>query len=319
VIVTGSNNDSPLALGTPHGFGDDPRSRSLRRRPTPALLDWAGDVLGGTVNAVRALRGGSSSAIHVLRIAGAAGPATAVLRSYVLADVVEADPDIVGRESAVLGLLRRTRLPTPELLGADPHGERTGVPALLMTRLPGRLEWSPSDLDPWLHELAEVLPALHATPLLAADGIQPFRPYEPGSWAPPAWMRDARLWERAVDVFHRPPADPDRVLIHRDYHPGNVLWRRQRITAIVDWQAASEGPRTVDVFHCRLNLLDRFGLEVADRFVGIWKAVSGSDYHPWAEVVMLVDALGSEPEGRTQQAARDLETALALRLAELGA
>jgi hypothetical protein len=30
---------------------------------------------------------------------------------------------------------------------------------------------------------------------------------------------------------------------------------------------------------------------VADRFLAIWKAISGSEYHPWAEVVMLIDAL----------------------------
>jgi aminoglycoside phosphotransferase (APT) family kinase protein len=257
--------------------------------------------------------------MHALGVARADGLTTAVLRSYVLADVVEEEPDIVEREAAVLGVLRQTRLPTPELLGADPRGERTGVPALLMTLLPGRLEWSPRNLDAWLHELAEVLPALHATPLDAAHQVQPFRPYEPTSWAPPAWMRYPHLWERAVDVFQRSPMDPDRVFIHRDYHPGNVLWHGHRITGIVDWQAASEGPRTVDVFHCRVNLIDRFGLEVADRFVGIWKAISGSDYHPWAEVVMLVEALDPEPGKRGQQSARDLEAALALRLSELGA
>jgi hypothetical protein len=53
----------------------------------------------------------------------------------------------------------------------------------------------------------------------------------------------------------------------------------------VDWQAASRGPRSVDVFHCRGNITDRFGLDVPDRFIDIWQTVSGSTYDPWAEVV----------------------------------
>lgn len=110
----------------------------------------------------------------------------------------------------------------------------------------------------------------------------------------------------------------DRVFIHRDYHPGNVLWKAGRLSGVVDWQAASVGPRTVDVFHCRANLIDRFGLAVADRFVEIWKEVSGSDYHPWAEVVMLVDAMGWRSHERSSRSARALEQALSQRLAELG-
>jgi len=98
------------------------------------------------------------------------------------------------------------------------------------------------------------------------------------------------------------------------------------VSGVVDWQSASLGPRSVDVFHCRANLIDRFGLEVADRFVEVWEAVSGARYHPWAEVVMLVDAIGWAPEARTERARRrteralrDLEHALARSLAALGA
>jgi aminoglycoside phosphotransferase (APT) family kinase protein len=131
-------------------------------------------------------------------------------------------------------------------------------------------------------------------------------------------MERPGLWRRAVEVFHGPRLDADRTFIHRDY-PGNVLWHRRRVSGVVDWQAASLGPRSVDVFHCRRNLIDRFGLEVGDRFVEVWEAVSGARYHPWAEVVMLVDAIGRAPETRTDRARRDLERALARSLAALAA
>ena len=279
---------------------------------------WAEKTLGGRITRVQAHRGGSSSAIHSLWLNGRPSESAVILRSYVIAAVVEEEPDIVEREANTLGVLERTAVPTPGLLGADFTGEDAGVPALLMTRLPGRLDWSPVDVELWLHDLAVVLPAIHATPVTDEDGVQDFRPYTPASWEPPQWLQDKSLWDRGLAVFHGPVLDPDRVFIHRDYHPGNVLWRRGRVSGVVDWPVASRGPRTADVVHCRGNLIYRFGLEVADRWVEVWKAVSGFPYHPWAEVVMLVDGM-TWRQHRGERSARDLETALARSLAELGA
>jgi aminoglycoside phosphotransferase (APT) family kinase protein len=214
--------------------------------------------------------------------------------------------------------LERCEIPTPQLLAADTTGEQTGTPAIVMTRMPGRLQWSPDDLEPWLHELANVLPRLHETPTAPSDGVQSFQPYQPVSWDPPPWMQNPKLWDRALEVFHGPRLDSDAVFIHRDYHPGNVLWRRGRVSGVVDWQAASVGPRTVDVVHCRGNLLSRFGAEVADRFLAIWQSLTGCAYHPWAEIVMLVDAFDWNTRHTQAPAHLDgLEALLERRLAEL--
>ena len=53
-------------------------------------------------------------------------------------------------------------------------------------------------------KLAEVLPVIHDTPVSATDRVQTFRPYRPESWDPPAWLRDQKLWDRALEVFHGP-------------------------------------------------------------------------------------------------------------------
>lgn len=315
--MNGSNsNQSSRLLPTPHGFGDDARSWVLRGRPPDAALRWVEVVTGGRVRAVRAYRGGSSSSIHGVRLDLGSATQTVVLRRYVIDSLNDEEPDIAEREARVLGLLEQCNVPTPGLLAVDVNGDDAGHPAVLMTRVPGRLEWSPTDLEPWLHRLAAVLPTIHEAPITA--GVQEFVPYEPPSWDPPAWLQDPRLWERALGVFHGPRLDPDRVFIHRDYHPGNVLWRRGRVSGVVDWQAASLGPRTADVWHCRGNLLGRFGLDIADRFVEVWESVSGSTYHPWTEAVMLVDAIGwMHPRSAVDRVA--LESLLARRLTDVGA
>jgi aminoglycoside phosphotransferase (APT) family kinase protein len=299
----------------PHGFADDARSRLLRARPTSRSIDWVERALGVTVRRVVARRGGRSSAVHILHTTDGH---PFVLRSYVAPEVTAEEPSIVAREAHVLKLLVRSEISTPDVLAVDATGADAGVPSLLMSRLPGRLDWAPRDLDAWLHRLASVLPVLHAAPITADDDVQPFLPYQPASWEPPAWLRDRALWTRALTVFHGPRLDHDEVFVHRDYHPGNVLWRGGRVTGVVDWQAASIGPRAADVWHCRGNLLGHFDLSVADHFLQIWQDVSGTEYHPWAEAVMLVDAI-SWLGPRRAQVRRDLEDLLARRLAELGA
>lgn len=311
-------SDGGPILPAPHGCGDDGMSRLLRRRPPRQALAWVEATLGCAVRSVRAYRGGISSAIHALRIQDDHSLHTVVLRRYVIEALNLEEPDLAEREAHVLRLLDRAdlNLVTPGLLAVDPTGDQAGVPTLVMTRVAGRLDWSPTDMDSWLYRLAAVLPPLHDSPITYADGVQPFTPYAPPSWDPPRWLRSNRLWDRALEVFHGPTLDLEAVFIHRDYHPGNVLWRRGRVSGVVDWQVASIGPRAVDVWHCRANLLGRFGLEIADRFVDVWTSITGATYHPWAETVMLVDAIGwLQP--RAAQLRHDLEDLLARRLAEL--
>lgn len=72
---------------------------------------------------------------------------------------------------------------------------------------------------------------------MRTNGIRDFRPYRPDRWEPPPWLRDRSIWDRAVVVFHAPPADDAKVFINRDYHLGNVLFRRGKRAGVVDWQA----------------------------------------------------------------------------------
>ena len=63
------------------------------------------------------------------------------------------------------------------------------------------------------------------------------------------------------------PATQAPTFIHRDYHPGNTLWLRDRFGGAVDWTSASWGPPWVDVGHMRWNLATLFGVPVANRFL----------------------------------------------------
>ncbi|HEY7432820.1 MAG TPA: aminoglycoside phosphotransferase family protein [Streptosporangiaceae bacterium] len=283
--------DSPAGRSPAHGFCDDEVTRRLlRSRPPRQALTWAAARLGGPVISARALRGGMSSAVHLLTVAGDTGRRRAVLRRYVRPELNADDPDIAEREARALRLAETVGVPTPALLAVDPTGTQAGVPAVLMSRLPGRIDWWPTDPGRWLRRLAAVLPAIHAAPLPPAGLIGRFAPDLPDSFRPPSWARYPRVWERAADISRGPSPVLPQVLVHRDYHPGNVLWRRGTVSGVIDWQAICTGPAVIDVAHCRVNLLP-CGADAAGQFTAWWQRVSGAAYHPWTDVITIIGFL----------------------------
>ena len=303
----------------PHGFGEDEAARRLlRSRPPRQALAWAAARLGGPVISARALRGGMSSAVHVLAVEHADGERRqAVLRRYVRPELNAEDPGIAAREARALRVAEAAAVPTPLLLAVDPTGAEAGAPAVLMSRLPGRVDWWPSDPGRWLAGMAGLLPRIHAAPLPPAGMLGPFAPYPQASYQPPSWARYPRVWRRAAEICHGPPPGLPTVLVHRDFHPGNVLWWRGRISGVVDWQAVCTGPAVADVAHCRVNLLT-LGADAAGRFTDLWEHAAGAVHHPWADVVTIIGFLD---DLRADWGSERLlvEDMLAWAVAELGA
>ena len=321
--MTGSGRSpagaTPAHLRSPaHGFCDDEVTRRLlRSRPPRPALAWAGSRLGGPVISARAMRGGMSSAVHLLTVRTTEGQRRqAVLRRYVRPEVNQEDPDIAAREARALRVAESAGVPTPALLAVDPAGAEAGVPAVLMSRVPGRVDWWPADTDRWLRRLAGLVPLIHASPLPPPGAIGAFAPYRQDSYQPPAWARYPDVWDRAAAIFHGPAPSLPTVLVHRDFHPGNVLWRRGDVSGVVDWQAACTGPAVADVGHCRVNLL-AFGSDATDRFTHLWERAAGASYHPWGDIVTIIGFLDDLRGDRSSERLL-IEDMLARAVAGLG-
>lgn len=284
------NSSTPSA---PHGYELKPDlHRALRGSPPADALGWVCRQVGAAhVVDVRALPGGTSSAVHRVLLASRSGATLAViLRRYVL-DWVANEPWTPGNEAEVLRLLSDSPIAAPRLLAADPDGTASGTPTIVMSELPGEIDWRPRDLDSWLRRLAEALPEVHATP--ATGGLRRFAPYPPEQQLPPKWSKYPAAWERAVAVFEGDQPEVPQVFIHRDYHPGNVLWSGGWISGIVDWTSACIGAAEADVAQCRANLVGHFGQQAADRFLKIWMADSGTaEYHPYWDLTDVISWTG---------------------------
>ena len=114
---------------------------------------------------------------------------------------------------------------------------------------------------------------------------------------PPPWSAHPRAWELALELYTGPQPASNRVFVHRDFHPGNVLWTDKDIGGIVDWASSCAGPPEEDVGHCRVNIAQHHGVEAADRFLAIWHDVTGKrDYHPYWDLTNVVSMVSEEPD-----------------------
>jgi aminoglycoside phosphotransferase (APT) family kinase protein len=240
-----------------------------------------------------------------------------VLRRYVDARIFETDPKILTLEANALRLLADSEVIAPRLIAMDEHARDTDVPAMLITRLDGRIDLAPRNMQRHVERLALALPAIHA--VRQTDAIPPYARYdEPEDDRVPAWTRKPDAWRAIIARAAQPPPVSPVGFIHRDYHPGNVLWSRGKVTGIIDWPNASVGPREVDVGHCRWNLAVLHGVEAADAFLDAWMHLAGTHAHdPYYDIVCLLDSgaphrrelKGLEPKqwrdaGRTDLTAR---------------
>lgn len=295
-----------------HGFEDDAETRRLLRSPpTDAALGWSAAAADGEIAGWEVLRGGSSSAMYGLELTDGR---RLVLRCRVRE---EDEPDPAAGEAAALEAAATSPVPTPRLVAVDVDGSRAGVPAVLMSRLAGRVVWDPKDTTRWLSRLAAVLPLIHDADI-AIDGLGEFFVYGQREYRPPKWATMPKVWERAIEIFHGPTLEADRCFVHRDFHPGNVLWHRGRITGVVDWESGCIGPPSIDISHCRANLLG-YAPELAAEFTAFAEAALDREFHPWADIASLIGTLDGLRRSPPREVGRiAIENAIVTAVAELG-
>ncbi|MER5965954.1 aminoglycoside phosphotransferase family protein [Streptomyces sp. NPDC002057] len=258
---------------------------------------------GARIRAVEALRGGWTSRMRRLDVEGEGEPYSLVLRSFVKPFYVKHSPGLLTREADVLRLLADTAVPAARLHRVDAAAEHCDHPSLLMSLLPGSLRLDGEDIERKTELLARQLVTIHGLPV--PEGSRP-RAYQ--AWTSPERVRipgapeRPEVWRRAVDVIRsRPPAHRP-CFLHRDFHPGNVLFTGAgaglAITGVVDWVETSWGPADLDVAHCSTALALLHGVPVGMRLADHYVAAGGTlDDDPAHHLYWRVlDALAFAPD-----------------------
>jgi len=237
-----------------------------------AAQAWIGHTTGARrVQPIRSLTFGTTSDLTLVEADGR----PFVLRRWDRPDVLKQHPDAVANEvralaagRAVLGAV------VPEPIAADRSGHQAGCPAVLMTLVPG----APvvGDLD--VGRLVEPLAALHrADPPSGLPACRRWLDRE--QLTAPTWTSVPDAWAILIDTVRGAEPDGPAVFLHRDYHPGNVLWSHGEISGIVDWPFACVGPAGVDVAHTRTNLALVDRVDAADEYLAAYRVLVPSYRH----------------------------------------
>ncbi|MDE4084950.1 aminoglycoside phosphotransferase family protein [Planococcus maritimus] len=255
-------------------------------------LKWPGAALEEAVP----LEGGTSSLLYEIRASKDGEQQSVVLRLHHKGEWLDQEPDLAKHEAMSLELAEKSGISAPRILAFDESGEACGMPAVLMTKVPGAVILPPAYDAAWLDGLAGTLAEIHRH---KAKGF----PYEYFAYNDarrlerPKWSRVEGDWMRAFYIVAAGGPPVEYCLIHRDYHPGNILWEEGRVSSVVDWVNTCRGPAGVDVGHCRVNLAQLYGTRVANEFLDAYERHAGESfaYDPYWDLLSLIDTLDGSP------------------------
>ena len=246
------------------------------------VREWIERATTSRVASVRRLPGASSTAVHLVLLADGR---TLVLRRYVWEKFRIEEPEAPVREVEALEYARQHGLPVPAVIAADASGEDVGdgVPVVLMDRFRGRALASPD-----VRALAGLAAQVHR--IAGSDFGHRYFPWcRDTSTKPPHACRHPQAWERALHLWRTAEPPYQACFVHRDFHPGNVLWSRGAGPGLVDWANACRGPAGIDIATCRWNLQDWADEDAANGFVIAYEEITGVRHHPYWDVAKIVE------------------------------
>ncbi|WP_406373474.1 phosphotransferase [Streptomyces sp. NBC_01550] len=255
------------------------------------------------IDDVMRLRGGWTSEMRRLDISRPGGRRSVVLRSFVKPFFVQHADGLLSREARILRQLDATDVPAATLIDVDAAAEYCDNPSLLMSLLPGTVRLADQESDRRVDLLARQLSRIHGVQVTAGTRPRTYQAWTgPERVSPPGATERPELWQRAVDVIRREPPDYLPCFLHRDYHPGNVLFEGTggdlRISGVVDWVETSWGPADLDVAHCSTALALLHGVPAGMAFADRYTAAGGALAQEQAAHLYwrLLDALAFAPD-----------------------
>src|SRR3954453_17398448 len=157
-------------------------------------LGWAAlaDALarGARVTRIHRLVGGGSSDAYDVTLDRAPG--------RVVVKVFRDGDDTAPREWSRLKFAQRVAIPVPAPIAADLESTWFDRPDIVMSRLTGRPDVAPNDVESWIGSFARAMGEPHETALDGAEGALTGPPLAE-TWRPPPGQHDS-LTAEAVDA-----------------------------------------------------------------------------------------------------------------------
>ncbi len=263
--------------------------------PDADLRNWVSSQLGST-GAWTSIEGATTARLWKLEGADQ----TFVLKAFINSSFVAEYPDCVAHAFRAMDHVdAHSDLTIPAVVAADPTGSIAGCPVLLMTMTEGEPMVVPTRRS--FDRIIDIAEQIHAIP---TDGFgwTHHRYNEPNEVFAPSWFADPGLFDELA--ARSASAENDEVFIHRDFHPGNLLFSGDQVTGVVDWDYACVGPSGEDYGRTWLNLANDYGEQISRVFASRaarrldpqWAAASWLDWLPFYEGADQVEQWGTDAE-----------------------
>ncbi len=188
------------------------------------------------------------------------------------------------REFKTFELLDQHRVPAPQALLLDETGDILGAPGIVTRFVEGSLMLeAPTDAMDWARKLARMLAKIHAIPCGKDEQSFLLNGNAEASWflkydSPPQYMQEypggADLWQMLRELYPNIRSMPPS-LLHIDYWSGNILWHKNEISSVLDWEEAAYGDPAIDVAYARMNMFLMDLPEAADEFLRVYEPEMG--------------------------------------------
>ncbi len=254
--------------------------------PSPESLQSLLKIIepGSVLVAVHSLEGDFSNSTHLVDCRSMDGSLfQIVVRRYAMFGDYDRG-EKARREFKTLQFVRDYGIPVPEALFLDDTGETLGSPGIVTRFVPGKLIMKQPFPSQWAEDLAKTLARIHAVPVHASstsfllDGNREALWFLKPKDSAPNYIgehpKGNALWQAMLDAFPNLKR-VESTLVHIDYWPGNILWDKGIISAVVDWEEAAQGDPGIDVAYCRMDMILSGKPEAADRFLATYEKETG--------------------------------------------
>ena len=236
---------------------------------------------GSSLNLVRLMKGSLSNFTHLVEATTASGELVRlVVRRY--SSIYGAPSQKARVEYNALHLLNANDQPVPTPLYLDEKGAAMGAPGIVTSFLQGSHMVSPLSQKSWATGLAETLASIHSIScegpevafLLDADSVAAhFLDSETIPESLASHPDGAAVWD-TVRSLRESVGRVSHGLVHTDFWMGNVLWHRNEISGVIDWEVAAYGDPAIDVAYCRMDMCMVGMDEAADHFLKSYEAAT---------------------------------------------
>jgi aminoglycoside phosphotransferase (APT) family kinase protein len=221
---------------------------------------------------------------------------------------------IARDEYRLLTSLYQSGLPVPRPVFVGDSAAILGRPFIVTEFVEGSTEFTPGDVHTYLQQLADCLVQIHSVSIRERqlDFLPAAGETFPSEEAACHSGFDIEHVRRVLARHDRGETCSQKVLLHGDYWPGNILWKDEAIVAVIDWEDAAVGDPLRDLANTRLELNWAFGHDAMHEFTKQYHRRSSVslqwlpvwDLRAAIRTTPLVDEWGLEPEIAARMRAR---------------